>query len=507
MVDSDGHIVLVNGEIERMFGYSRKELLDQPLEILFHQRYRSQDPIFTSELFNETQIRKLGAGRELLGLHRDGGEIPIEIGLTSVATDEGLFVIGSIVDISERKEMETERLVLIDQLRHAQKLEAVGRMAGGIAHDFNNILGAIVGYAELAMGQTDRAQQESDLQQVMDAAMRGKDLINQILHFSRRQKIAMKPLNIDKILGDAVKSLRATIPPAVEIQFLNDPSLPTVMADETRVHQVIANLAANAAHAMPDGGVLRFALDQYYARDTFVRAYPWIHEGHYLRLSVIDSGGGMDKAVCERAFDPFFTTKPLGEGTGLGLAVVHGILLDHGGIVWIESEVGNGTAIHCLFPFAHRAAESTSAPIGDVPRGNGERILYVDDERSLAVTGERRLINLGYEVHITDSAAHAVLIFETVPKRFDLVITDYAMPGMNGVELSRRLTRIRPGIPILMITGFVDDFHEDSLRAAGLLKILRKPVTNDILARAVRDLLDSRPLADSTEATEPTEAT
>jgi hypothetical protein len=491
MIDSEGRIVLVNREIERLFDYSREDLLGQSIEILVPESFRSHHPGFRAEFFKTPSVRKMGVGRELFGRRRDNSEVPVEIGLTPVATDEGMFVISSIVDISERKQAEKDRQELEDRLRHAQQLESLGRLAGGIAHDFNNVLGAIVGYAELASSEDSFGEVRRDLTHILEAASRGKDLVDQILRFSRRQKVELRPLAIARVVEQAVSLARAAIPASVRVKSAVEPALPNVMADETSVHQVVMNLATNAAHSMPDGGSMNIDVDAFYARDSFIQLHPTLREGRYARLTVSDTGIGMDTDTCKRAFEPFYTTKPPGKGSGLGLAAVHGILINHGGIAWIESEVGKGTAVHCLFPLAEPHAEPDEFPIMDVPRGNGERILYVDDEGELLVAGKRRLEGLGYEVHIAATPDEAIEKFKASPDYFHLVITDYTMPDMNGLLLAQRLMQIRPGVPILMTTGFIDTFQENVLQDAGMLKVLSKPVTRQTLAVAVRECLDA----------------
>ena len=491
MVDGQGNIVLVNREVERLFGYSREELLGQPIDILVPHRFRGNHPVFRDAFYREPRARSMGAGRELFGLRKDGTEVPVEIGLNPIDTEEGLFVLSSIVDISARKRAEDERRELERQLRQAQKLEAVGTLAGGVAHDFNNILGAIIGYAELArdaMAQPMRASR--DLDELLKAAARGKALVERILRFSRRQETVRRPLELTQVVSEVSQLLRATLPATIEMRVRSEPDTPRALADSTAVHQVLMNLATNAAHAMPGGGTLEIALQPVYVRDHVARAYS-LREGLHAVLSVRDTGVGMDAAVAARAFEPFFTTKPAGSGSGLGLPMVHGIMSDHDGAVVLESEPGKGTFVQCFFPAIAAAEAGTETATGDVPRGHGERILYVDDEAALADVGARRLQGLGYAPVIATHPAEALRHVREGNEAFDLVITDYTMPHMTGVALARELSAVRPDLPIVLLTGFVEDLSDDELRQAGIRRVLAKPATTRDLGEVVAAVLEA----------------
>jgi PAS domain S-box-containing protein len=489
MTDGDGRIVLVNREIERLFGYSREEMLGRPVEFLVPERFRQQHPHFRQGFHASPSARSMGAGRDLFGLRKDGAEVPIEIGLTPVATADGFFVIASIVDITARKRAEDQRLRLEQQLRHAQKMEAVGTLAGGIAHDFHNILGAIIGFAELLKEEVTGEQSQSDLRQIILSADRGKELVERILAFSRRQEPLRRPVSLAPTVTEVSKLLRASLPPSIQIRLVVDAEAPRVMADPASVHQVLMNLGTNAAHAMPSGGMFTISLETFVVPDTMPRLRPELREGRYALVTTHDTGVGMDAAVRERAFEPFFTTKPPGSGTGLGLAVVHGIMKEHGGVIEIESEPERGTTIRCFFPAI--VAEPSEAPDAqeDVPRGSGQHILFVEDEALLAQASRRRLTALGYRVSVETDAVAALELFKAAPGDIDLVVTDYWMPHLLGLDLGREVRRIRADVPVIMLTGYMEELVPDVVTAAGITRLLKKPLTGRELGLAVHAVL------------------
>lgn len=492
MADSEGRIVLVNREIERMFGYAREEILGQPIERLVPDRFRRDHPSFRAGFRSDPRVRSMGAGRDLFGLRKDGTDVPIEIGLTPLATEDGLFVLAAVVDISERKRLELEQRALAERLRQSQKMEAIGTLAGGIAHDFNNILGGIIGYAELIVANLDSSAPASrDAQEILSAAMRGRRLVERILAFSRRQESERRPVDLGDVVREVKHLLRATLPAGITLQVRVPEGLPRVQADATSVHQVLMNLASNAAQAMPEGGVLDFSVEPFYVRDHIARENPGLREGPYLSLDVHDNGTGMDPDTRARAFEPFFTTKPVGSGTGLGLAMVHGIMHDHGGAVLLESERGVGTQVRCLFPVPE-VVEASSQPIHQLApmlRGRGERVLLVDDEPQLLDVTGRRLEMLGYKVRTSSRPAQALAMVRAEPAAFDLLISDLSMPEMTGADLAASVRRVRPDLPIILLSGFVDNVTAATLRNSGIGIVLQKPAVQGELARACRRAL------------------
>lgn len=506
MADQAGRIVLVNREVERMFGYDRAELMGLPVDILVPERFRRHHPGFRAGFQADPHTRAMGAGRDLYGLRKDGTEIPLEIGLNPVVTDEGAFVLSSIVDISERKRAEAERLRLEEHLRQAQKMEAVGTLAGGIAHDFNNILGAIMGYSELLLHAGADPSARRDLEEILQFCRRGKGLVERILAFSRRQDPSRRPVDVQQPLEEVTRLLEATINPGIRIRTRLGGDVPHVMANPAALHQVLMNLGMNAVQAMPAGGELEFSVDSTYVTDSVARAHPRLREGPHVVLEVKDTGGGMPSHVKERAFEPFFTTKPPGEGTGLGLSVVHGIVVEHGGAVDIVSAPGEGTTVRCFLPALEK--EQTEGPVAGTayPKGNGERILYVDDEPGLAAVGGRRLALLGFLPETFTDPRMALERIEADPARYDLVITDYLMPLMSGLQLSRAVRAARADLPILLLTGHMEDLPVEALHASGIARLVKKPAQMEDLALAILDVLGGEDPGRPTDPEEPSPA-
>ncbi|MCA9504088.1 MAG: PAS domain S-box protein [Spirochaetaceae bacterium] len=487
MVDADGRILLANREVERLFGYAEGELTGKSIEVLVPPQHRDAHPAWRAGFFSQPGVRSMGAGRELYGVHKDGHEVPVDVGLNPIETDEGLLVLGSVVDVTERRRAEADRHALEERLRESQKLEALGRLAGGIAHDFNNVLSVILGFAEILRADAGSGRDlDADFDELAAAAERGKEVTARILRFARRQDLNLGSIDLVETVGDAARLLRAALPASVQIELDLDGPDPAI-ADPSSVHMILMNLGTNASHAMPEGGTLRVSLESFYARDSFVRANPGIREGAYVRMTVADDGSGMSEQTRARAFEPFFTTKPTGAGTGLGLATVHGVMRDHGGAVWIESEPGRGTRVHCLFPAVAELAERAMRVDATVPMGRGERVLFVDDEEVLAKLGERRLRRSGYQV--VSAVGPGAALERLRGESFDLLITDFTMPGMDGIALAREARRLQPDLNVMILTGRVVALQDSELRAAGVRRALEKPVSLEVLTRAIAEVL------------------
>ena len=481
VTDADGRIVLLNREVERLFGYSREELLGKPIDLLVPGRARDSHPRHRAGFLQHPQARPMGAGRDLYGLRNDGTEVPLEIGLNPISTEHGYLVLSSVVDISERRQLE-------ERLRQAQKMEAIGTLAGGIAHDFNNILRAIVGYAELALASVRDSQGIEDLSQVRRAAERGQQLVQRILAFSRQRELARTPVRLERPILDAIDLLRASLPRNLEIRSHLAPDTPPIRADETQLHQILMNLATNAAQAIGEGdGVIDVTLTPFQATDEFERTHPGARRGLYTRLIVGDTGPGMPPDVRERAFEPFFTTKSPGSGTGLGLAVVHGIVQGLGGFIELHSRPGDGTTVVCYFP----AVEQSNAARTEAAEGTGPHIMFVEDEEALGELGRRQLQADGFRVTVHTSSLQALEDFRARPDAFDLVVTDNTMPRMSGMALAQEILRLRPRTRILLVSGLAETLDPGVIYAKGIAGLLGKPHSGQDLTNAVRSLLRS----------------
>ncbi len=370
-------------------------------------------------------------------------------------------------------------------------MEAIGTLAGGIAHDFNNILGSVIGYTELANMAVKDENISRYLEQVLQASDRARTLVAQILTFSRQSRQEKKPLSVTPISKEVIKLLRSSIPANIQIRQNFTCPYDTIYADPTQIYQVLMNLCTNAAHAMrEDGGQLEISLEseniptagKVYAHD--------LKAGAYLKLMVRDTGCGMDPSIMEHIFEPFFTTKKEGEGTGLGLSVVYGIVKDHGGSIHVASQPEKGTAFTIHLPLIEEAATGKTETAVAIPVGRGH-VLLVDDEVALAKLGQEMLTSLGYEVTLRYGSLDALEVFRNKPQDFDLVITDMTMPNMSGAALARELLTIRRDIPIILVTGFSERINEEDAKGIGIREFLMKPVSLVNLSQTVRKVLAS----------------
>jgi PAS domain S-box-containing protein len=376
------------------------------------------------------------------------------------------------------------------QLRQAAKLEAIGTLAGGIAHDFNNILSAIIGYTELTLRQTPENQTvANNMEEVLKAADRAQSLIAQILTFSRQDEQAFQAVQLGSIVKEALKLLKASLPSTIEMN-LKIESDQAIMADPTQIHQVIMNICTNAGHAMlQTGGMMTVQLSSEQMHAQELEGHPDLKPGHYLKLTVSDTGIGMSQEVRERIFEPFFTTKAKGKGTGLGLSVVHGIVRSHGGDITVYSEPGQGSVFNILFPAIEQKIKEPEKVGKLIPKGD-ETILLVDDEQVLVDIGKMSLEALGYKVVGETISPRALEIFSNNPNSFDIVITDMTMPKMTGEELSKRIRQINQKTPIIICTGFSSMLNEKKLADMGANGLLAKPVKTRDLALMIRSMLD-----------------
>ncbi len=394
---------------------------------------------------------------------------------------------------AEHKRAEDERLGLEERLRQAQKMEAIGTLAGGIAHDFNNILAAIIGFGELArIEASGSAEVSASLDEILKASFRARDLVRQILTFSRQSEAEFSPIQVRLVVKEAVKLLRASLPSTIRIvEKISSQAL--IMGDPTQIHQVVMNLCTNAYHAMCEkGGDLEVGLAEVLLNEPFHTTLGELGPGRYLQLGVRDTGDGIEPGFIHRIFDPYFSTKQKTKGTGLGLAVVHGVVKSHRGAIQVSSRLGEGATFDVYFPIVAETAGRTAGPRETTPAGGFERILFVDDEPAIETLGKRLLGSLGYDVVTRSRPIEALELFRSDPGRFDIVITDMTMPGMTGDRMALEMLQIRTDLPVIVCTGFNEMINRESARAIGIQAFLMKPFLKNEMAQVVRELLDRR---------------
>jgi PAS domain S-box-containing protein len=479
----DGIIQYANASFERITGYSRDEVIGKHWRILQCGKHDEQ---LNKAMWNTIRRGDVWSGH-MINRKKDGTSYEEEITISPIRDD-----CGKIINYVEIKRDVTHEVLLEKQLCQAQRMEAIGSLAGGVAHDFNNILAAIIGYVELA--QLDimaHSPLGEKLDKVLKASLRARDLVKQILSFSRQTEFEMKPIQIGLITKEVLKLLRATIPTTIDICQNIESETARLMADPTQIHQLIMNLCTNATHAMEiSGGVLEIStatikLDAENAND-----YPELIPGHYLKLTVSDTGHGMDRDTLERLFDPFFTTKGPAKGTGMGLAVVHGIVKRHKGAILVESEPCMGSSFHVILPQTDIEIPRIVTAPESLPKGD-ERILFVDDEEFLVDLGRQFFERLGYQAVCVTNPIKALELFRKQPDSFDLVITDMTMPKMTGISLARKIMEIRPNLPIILTTGFSQQLSiENRVSEIGIKAQLMKPLALKDLAVTIRKVLD-----------------
>ena len=485
----DGRCVDINSAFTRVTGWTHEEVIGKTaadLDIWYNPREREK---LTAGIVQHGKIDNLEAKFRL----KDGRIITALMSAVLIRLKNKPHILTITRDISDLEAAQKEREQLKTQLIQAQKMEAIGTLAGGIAHDFNNILGAIIGYAEMALYDTRKESMEHyNIDQVLRAGHRAKDLVKQILAFSRKSDQDKKLVSLTPIVKEALKLLRASLPTTIEIRQNIESDLDAIFADPTQMHQVIMNLCTNAAHAMADtDGVLNVELQNVNLHVNKAAQYPELKAGSYVRLTVSDTGHGMDSATMERIFDPYFTTKTQDKGTGMGLAVVHGIVKGHGGGIRVQSTPGKGTRFDILFPVMGKQLESETEELKSLPIGN-EHILFVDDEETLIDLGKSMLQKLGYRVETRSSPVEALKTFEAEPHRFDLVISDMTMPGMTGDNLASQLMKFRSDIPVIICTGYSEKMDERRAKELGVKGLIMKPFTIRRLSRIVREVLDQK---------------
>jgi len=489
--------LVVNDSFARVFGIPRDDVPGRtPEELslwLEPEHYRS----VLSEIHAQGTVQAV----ELQARSVAGEALHVSFGAKLIQLGGRPCLVCAVEDITARRRAEREREQAQAQLRQAQKLEALGTLAGGIAHDFNNILGAVTAYLELIRldaAEADRVRRHAD--EVARAVLRAKDLVKQILTFSRFQKQQRSSVELGAVARETLELLRPVLPERVALNLDIDSSTPQILADATQLHQVIVNLTMNALQALRDDrGQLSLSISPVELLPNVAQDFPvpaGLAPGRYAKLSVSDSGQGMSNEVLARIFEPFFTTKAPGRGTGLGLAVLHGIVKDHEGAVSVESVVGLGTTFHVLFPEA--LVSASQRPTGETtPLMGKERILLVDDERALLESISEFLRRLGYQVSVSADPEQALAQFSANPGAFDAVVCDLTMPQLSGVELARQLLRLRPGLPILILSGFSGAWTPEAVRSLGVADLLVKPTPPALLVERLRRAFAASPASPS----------
>jgi len=484
-MDTEGTVVFFNNYAQNFFGYSEADILGKNV-------IGTIVPSMDLAGFDLAQmIKDIGVhperyvSNENENIRADGERVRVAWMNKAIYDDNSqvkeILCVG--IDVSEKWQLEK-------RLAQAQKMEAIGTLAGGIAHDFNNILSAIMGYTELSL--IDIPQDSSlrkNLKQVMKAGGRARDLVQQILTYSRQREREMHPIKINLLVNEALKLLRATLPSTIQISYSIKSNL-AVMSDPTNIHQVIMNLCTNAGHAMHEnGGLLEVSLTDVDIDADFAKHHPGLKPGKFVRLTVSDTGHGMAPEVIERIFDPFFSTKKKGEGTGMGLSVVHGIVKSHGGTLTVDSTPGQGSVFKAFFPAIDSEWVPDNEPADLMVTGT-ESILFVDDEVFQSDIAEQMLSRLGYRLTTCTSSVEALNLFRQAPEKFDLVITDMTMPQMPGDLLAAELISLRPDIPIIVCTGYSDRIDTDIAKEIGIRALVMKPVVMREIANCIRRVLD-----------------
>jgi PAS domain S-box-containing protein len=491
MLDPQQRITRVNREFTALFGHDSAAALGLPLDrVIVPEDLREE-----SARMARAASRGQRAGGETERLRKDGTRVPVSALVAPIMTAGGQIATYAIFrDISERRLAESERSRLELRLRHAEKLEAIGTMAGGIAHDFNNILSAILGYGDMAFNSApEGGPLKRYVANVMSASHRARALVDQILSYGRSTRGRHEVINAAALLEETLELVRASLPPEVELRAGLSARDASVVADPTHIHQVAMNLCTNAIHAMDGGGTLAVDLEEKNVTEPVALSHGQLPPGRYVVLSVADTGRGIDPAVMARIFEPFFTTKESGTGTGLGLAMVQSIVNELGGVIHVRSEPGRGSTFAIYLPRSDTAAMKKSEQELSLPRGSGERVLLVEDEKPLMLLAEEMLAALNYEPAGFTRAADALRELERGPQRFDAAVIDQLLPGISGTDLIRQLRALRPDLPVVLVSAYTGPVLNQEALAAGVDEILAKPLDFRRLAQAMAQVLDRVP--------------
>lgn len=508
-VDPRGRIVLVNAQTERLFGYRRDELVGQPVEILIPQMEREAHRAHRDRYMADPRLRTMGSGMELSALRRDGSTFPAEISLSAADADDGLLIIAAVRDVTERLELRAERERLRSQaerdklerlLQQSQRLESLGQLAGGVAHDFNNLLAVISNYAafvadEVAKdnGQADLRSVRADVAQIQQAAGRAAELTHQLLAFARRDIVQPRPLDLNEVITRVEQLLIRTLGEHVILKTDLAPELAVVLADPGQIEQVLVNLAVNARDAMPSGGTLMVQTSLADVDLSHAASRIGLPPGSYVCLKVSDTGVGMPREVIDHAFEPFFTTKPKGQGTGLGLATVYGIVTQAGGYVQIYSEPGLGTTITVLLPATGQDLVAEPPPEQEPAGGAGETVLIIEDEPAMREVTRRMLSRSGYHVITAGSGPEAIEIAASYTGDIDMLLTDVVMPRMLGKEAAEQIRALRPGVRVLFMSGYAQGVLDSQGVVEAGINLIQKPFSEAQLLATLGQLTSLAP--------------
>ena len=504
----DGRIALINAQAERLFGYGRDELLGQPVEVLVPNEVRDAHAGHRAGYMADPHPRPIDARLDLAGRRRNGSTFPAEISLSAIDTDEGILVIAAVRDVTERLEIQAERERLRTQaerdklerqVHQSQRLESLGQLAGGVAHDFNNLLSVISNYAAFAADEVakelphERWQAvRDDIGQVQQAAEQAAGLTHQLLAFARQEMIQPRVLNINDVVTSVEQILIRTLGEHIELITDLAGDLDAVLADPGQIQQVLVNLAVNARDAMPVGGKLTIQTASTDIDETAADGQAGPTPGRYVAVKVSDTGTGIPKDVLDRVFEPFFTTKLKGEGTGLGLATVYGIISQAGGHVQISSEPGLGTTLTALLPVTGQAAGAALPPPAQPQRGHGEIVLVVEDEAAMREVTRRILARNGYHVVAVASGYDALTALTRHLEHIDVLLTDVIMPHSQGSELAGKIRILQPNVRVVFMSGYTQDL----LAAQGVLEpgvhLIEKPFSETTLLTKLREILTTQ---------------
>ncbi len=481
--DELGRVVDSNPQALRLFGYEREELIGQTVEALIPDRLRHSHQEQRSGYMKDPHARPIGSGRELLACRKDGTEFPVEISLGPLVTENGTLVSATIVDITARKKLE-------EQLRIAQRMEAIGNLAGGVAHDFNNLLAVILGCSDVLLDALPPEHPAvKKVEMIRKAGASAADLTRQLLAFSRQEMIRPRVLALEEVVEKVRAMLHRLIGENIELKVSVQPSLGHVKADPGQLEQVLLNLAVNARDAMPQGGRLTIEARNIELDESYKDEHRQVVPGQYVMLAIEDTGCGMDRATQSRIFDPFFTTKELGKGTGLGLATVYGIVKQSGGYVWVYSELSKGTVFKVYLPRVEQSAQPLEQKEPEVTVLRGcETILLAEDSASLREMAREYLESVGYTVLEAASGAEALHKSLEFDGAIHLLLTDVVMPEMTGPELAKRMTALYPGIKIIFTSGYTDDAIARQGVLDSAVAFVQKPYRPKALARKIREV-------------------